>query len=484
MKTRNYFITTFILTLIISINYASFSQIFLKQTDSISTSNVVKITLVDTNLISCSDTVFCNSANGIVITGSSANNYSYQWQMFNGTSWDTIPFAYNYQYFPGPILNTTKFLRVVKDTINGYTSNSNIITIHITPIITSNSIVNTTASICAGQSGPVLGGISPTGGNGASTYQFSWYFSVDQINWILNTGPSSLNGFPAPAIYDTTYYKRFIQSGGCNSTSNIVTVSPIIVEAIADSIINACGKVASLIAVPPLAGETGWWTASNQITFSNASDPNSNATVLTIPVPNDHITLTIHWNVQNSGCNNSVPVNVTFWQPIGPANAGEDITLIGVDSVILNATPPSYGSGFWSVVSGGGIFVYSLNAHTVAKQIPLGENIYRWIVSNGACIPPDDKVKVTVTNIKIPEGFSPNGDVVNDYFQISGIEFYPKSELFVFNRWGIEVYYKLGYDNTWDGKSLSNKVLPEDTYFYVLKLDEQNSRKGYIILKR
>ncbi len=88
----------------------------------------------------------------------------------------------------------------------------------------------------------------------------------------------------------------------------------------------------------------------------------------------------------------------------------------------------------------------------------------------------------------IPEGFSPNGDMVNDVFFIRGILAYPSNEFTVFNRWGNIVFSAQSYNNTWDGKSgsdfnIGGDVLPVGTYFYVLDLgDGSDIYKGTIYL--
>ena len=71
---------------------------------------------------------------------------------------------------------------------------------------------------------------------------------------------------------------------------------------------------------------------------------------------------------------------------------------------------------------------------------------------------------------------TPNGDGMNDTWIIQGIENYPDNRLFLFNRWGDEIHYLEGYDNTrvyWDGKNKKDKVLPDGTYYYVfyIKID-------------
>lgn len=76
--------------------------------------------------------------------------------------------------------------------------------------------------------------------------------------------------------------------------------------------------------------------------------------------------------------------------------------------------------------------------------------------------------------IHVPQGFSPNGDGVNDKFVIPGIENFPENELSVYNRWGSQIYHIKGYENSWDGKSNNNMSMGEPlaagTYFYVLTL--------------
>ncbi|MBO9585032.1 MAG: DUF11 domain-containing protein [Flavobacterium sp.] len=87
--------------------------------------------------------------------------------------------------------------------------------------------------------------------------------------------------------------------------------------------------------------------------------------------------------------------------------------------------------------------------------------------------------------LKIYNEFSPNDDGQNDYFYIDCIDQYPDNQLEIFNRWGNLVYYKKGYNNTWDGKEeSSSKTLPEGTYFYILDLgDGSKKTSGWLYLK-
>ena len=93
-------------------------------------------------------------------------------------------------------------------------------------------------------------------------------------------------------------------------------------------------------------------------------------------------------------------------------------------------------------------------------------------------------VTVLCDELIIFNGFSPNGDGVNDYFTIQGIEAFPNNRLLIFNRWGNEVYNVEGYLNDWDGTWNNRKLLPDGTYFYVLEDGEGRRYSGYIQIHR
>ena len=94
------------------------------------------------------------------------------------------------------------------------------------------------------------------------------------------------------------------------------------------------------------------------------------------------------------------------------------------------------------------------------------------------------------TDFFIPEGFSPNGDGINDLFVIRGIQNYPANKIVIYNRWGNKVFEASPYLNNWDGKAttglrVNGNDLPTGTYFYLLDLgDGTHMRKGTIYLNQ
>lgn len=88
-----------------------------------------------------------------------------------------------------------------------------------------------------------------------------------------------------------------------------------------------------------------------------------------------------------------------------------------------------------------------------------------------------------ILDITIPNVFTPNGDGVNDRFEIRNLNLYTENEISIINRWGNPIYEKKNYDNSWDGNGLD-----EGTYFYILKVKNATGSwkayKGYITLLR
>jgi gliding motility-associated-like protein len=86
----------------------------------------------------------------------------------------------------------------------------------------------------------------------------------------------------------------------------------------------------------------------------------------------------------------------------------------------------------------------------------------------------------------IPDGFSPNGDGINDFFVINNPTGSPIS-FEVYNRWGNVVYKSSAYTNNWSGKCTEGiyigQDLPAGTYYYIVNY---NSTKyvGFLTLNR
>jgi gliding motility-associated-like protein len=85
------------------------------------------------------------------------------------------------------------------------------------------------------------------------------------------------------------------------------------------------------------------------------------------------------------------------------------------------------------------------------------------------------------TTCTIQKGISPNGDGLNDFFDLAGQNV---SQLEIFNRYGTAVYKKRNYSNQWYGQSDNGDELPDGTYYFVIDRASGESKTGWIYINR
>lgn len=96
---------------------------------------------------------------------------------------------------------------------------------------------------------------------------------------------------------------------------------------------------------------------------------------------------------------------------------------------------------------------------------------YRLTAGNAAgCVKVGEVTVTVLQNLVLPNSFSPNGDGINDSWEIEGLADYPKAFIQIFNRWGTLVYSSRGYHTPWNGQ-YNGVPLPFGTYYYTLSSD-------------
>ncbi len=97
---------------------------------------------------------------------------------------------------------------------------------------------------------------------------------------------------------------------------------------------------------------------------------------------------------------------------------------------------------------------------------------------------------MSADGILVHPAVSPNGDGINDFLRIEGLENYPENRVILINRNGNAIYNVKGYNNSnvvFDGHSNINGRLEQPgTYFYIVEytINGQTRRKtGYFVLK-
>jgi len=112
------------------------------------------------------------------------------------------------------------------------------------------------------------------------------------------------------------------------------------------------------------------------------------------------------------------------------------------------------------------------------KANPTQTTVYKVVGKNKNGCESSAEIKVNVIDTKeiLPSKIlSPNGDGVNDTWQIANIEFFPEAEVVVYNRLGQEVFHKIGYQNDWNGTiNITENALSPSTFYFVIKIPQNN----------
>jgi gliding motility-associated-like protein len=179
-----------------------------------------------------------------------------------------------------------------------------------------------------------------------------------------------------------------------------------------------------------------------------------------------------------------------FEQPSPLAPGGLQFTLVGAGITCQGADD---GTATPQILSGTLPFTYSWSTNpvqTTQTATHLGPGNYVCTVKDGAGHLKTDSVIVKDNNnicgIHVYSGFSPNGDGKNDIWIIDNIELMTPNQVSVFDRWGDKVWTITNYDNAvsvFKGNDMQGKVLPDGTYFYVIRMGNKE-QKGWVEISR
>jgi len=287
--------------------------------------------------------------------------------------------------------------------------------------------------------------------SGTAPYEYAW------------SGPSGFSATATDSIHglrEGTYSVTVTDMNMCSITQNITLDSPgqlsmtlnLGLSNGGSYSINCAGAATGSAAVTAVnaAGSTSWlW-----------SDGQAGATRTNLPAGLHEVILT-----DANGC--VADTSFILTQP--------DSLRINFSMISPYCPESDDGSIFAGVTGGEGAYAFTWsNGQTTQEATGLVGGLYivEVLDFNGCQL--SDSLKLMALNdicVGIPNAFSPDGDGINEFWNITRIAFYGEAEVIIMNRWG-EIVWKSdkGYPEPWDGRASNGKALPMDSYHYAIDL--------------
>lgn len=162
------------------------------------------------------------------------------------------------------------------------------------------------------------------------------------------------------------------------------------------------------------------------------------------------------------------------------ALASTDLELCSGDAAMLAVTASGGSQPYtiqWTTISGNDTVPNATAA--VNSFTPTGSGTYFVLVQEGCGAVSGDTINVSIIDCAVvpPNVFTPGGDGINDVLVFDGLENFPTSALYIYNRWGAKIYESADYRNDWNGSSVS-----DGTYYYILNISDGRSLTGFITI--
>ncbi len=393
------------------------------------------------------------------------NNPSYQWQQStdNGNTYTDIPDANAANFVKNitaitPVGNYLYRLVVAEGTNINLPScrvASSALTIHVN----SKPVAN------AGSNSPVCEGSAIVlSASGGSEYVWSGVnaFSASGASVTINNAQLTSLG---------KYYVSITSTGGCRQTdSTVVDIIPGPVAAIGFDSKTICQG--DSVSLSSSGGTSYLWSPSAGLSSTMIADPvakPADTTLYTVVVQNE------------TTCKDSATITINvIAKP--KADAGPDVNILEGQSIQINASADGSANSFrWSPDS------YISDVRYLQPIVnPKNDITYILMVSSdNGCGISNDSVRIHVfKTVIIPNAFSPNGDGINDTWNIKALNSYNDYELSVFNRYGRIVFTTKNYSKPWDG-SFNGRALPVGTYYYLIDFKQGLPKlKGFVVILR
>jgi len=383
---------------------------------------------------SASPAAICSGASS-VLTASGASTYSWSGGLGTGASKTVTPSA------------TTTYT-VTGTSTAGCTGTATVsVTVNPLPTVSASA---SPAAICSGASSVLTA-------SGASTYSWSGG---------LGTGASKT---VTPSA-TTTYTVTGTSTAGCTGTATVtVTVNPLPTINYTTTQ-SHCGQSDGNIitnvtsGIPPYVYQ--WSNGTNSANLNNISAGNYNLTV-----------------TDANGCNNTINITLTE-APMPQANFAPKPQITTIEDPIIYFENYSTGASFYEWDFGDGN-ISTEYSPTYSYTNPGEYHVILSVADEYGCIDTVGAniiIKEGANTFYIPNAFTPNGNDLNELFNIKGTNINPNTfEMRIYDRWGKQLFYTIDINQGWDG-TYKGEPVPQGIYTYIIKFEDSQGYKKEIVI--
>ncbi len=322
------------------------------------------------------------------------------------------------------------------------------------PISVTSTPVNSSCSSIAD------GSISINIAGGTPAYTFTW------------TGPAAFTSTAQNLsnLFSGNYSLTLADNSGCRRDTVLTLVTTITITARAGRDTTICSSGGVVLTGTNSAGVSQY----NWILLPGTATVATTASYVPpiAPGSSTYVLLTVS---SVPGCFDRDTVVITTF-PEMIVDAGPDVMIPVFSNITIGGNPTTQGaiSLTWTP---------SFALNDGSAQNPVASNTVditytvTAIDANGCVL--SDTMKVQLyPEVKISNGFSPNGDGKNDTWIIDYIDQFPDNTVEIYNRWGDRLFYSKGYQTPFNGQ-YRGKDLPVGTYYYVINLNHPAYTKPY-----
>jgi len=322
--------------------------------------------------------------------------------------------------------------------------------------VTSSVINSSCSSIADGSASVTINGGTPS-------YTYNW-----TGNPTFTATTQNLSG-----VLAGTYTLDVVDQNSCTATLSLEIIPTVTIDANAGPDSTFCTNSSIVLNGANSVGANGgytWYSITSTGSLVIANSPTVNVTPAT---GSSTFVLIAVSSVSTCADTDVVVINSL---PLPDVDAGPTFTIPMFTGVTIGGSPTSV-SGItfsWSPP-------FDLSDPSIPN--PVANNTVNTtytitVIDANGCRASDTMQVLIYPEIKIPNGFSPNGDYKNDTWIIDNIYQFPDCVVEVYNRWGELLFMSTGYTTPFDGR-YNGKRLPVGTYYYVINLNHPAYTKPY-----